>query len=49
MPLVRSESGVRTWEDLVEAIEPALAVHLQDETLYFEPAFPSLGPGRSRA
>jgi hypothetical protein len=34
--------AVRTWEDLVEAIEPALAAHLQDETLYFESAFPSL-------
>jgi hypothetical protein len=34
--------AVRTWEDLVRAVEPALAAHLQDETLYFEPAFPSL-------
>ncbi len=34
--------AVRTWEDLVQAVEPALAAHLQDETLYFEPAFPNL-------
>ena len=31
------------WEHLVTAVEPALAAHLQHETLYFEPAFPTLG------
>ncbi len=34
--------AVRSWEDLVSEIEPALLAHLQDETLYFESAFPSL-------
>src|SRR5262245_36298192 len=39
---------VRTWDDLVESLEPALAVHMQDATLYFQPAFPGLTyPSRS--
>lgn len=29
------------WEDLVPACEPSLVVHLCDETLYLEPAFPA--------
>jgi hypothetical protein len=33
-----------TWEHLVTSVEPALGVHLRDETLYFKPAFPSLTP-----
>jgi len=34
------------WEDLVDAVEPALIAHLQHETLYFEPAFSTLGVKR---
>jgi hypothetical protein len=31
-----------TWETLIRAVEPALVAHLEDETLCFEPAFPTL-------
>ena len=31
-----------TWEDLVAKVEPALLLHLADETTYFKPAFPAL-------
>ena len=37
---------VRTWSDLVWAIEPALVAHLRDETLSFAPAFPGLALDR---
>jgi hypothetical protein len=35
-----------TWEDFVPACEPSLGMHLRDQTLYFEPAFPSLAVRR---
>jgi hypothetical protein len=40
-----SEKGLfkrLTWEDVVTSIEPALAAHISDETVYFERAFPAL-------
>ncbi|MBI4544728.1 MAG: hypothetical protein HY703_06020 [Gemmatimonadetes bacterium] len=39
--------AVLNWEDLLETVEPALLLHLKDETLYFNPAFPSAGQSAS--
>lgn len=42
--------AILTWEDLVNNVEPALVLHLRNESFYFKPAFPSLvSPGSPAA
>ena len=43
-PLLSSKGrfAILTWEDLVNTVEPALVLHLRNESFYFKPAFPSL-------